>query len=371
MSFTSFILNNLLRQKVRTLLTVLGISMGITTVVALGAVIGGMKQTAAQILRAYDADFLVAQRGASDLTFSTVSAEEWAAVDERPDVKRTLGALLYVSRVAGNPYFVTVGLHAEDLAAAEPDVTEGALLSPGALDEIMLGAGAAGNLGAQVGETVSIDETAFRVVGIYRTNNLWANNGAYAPLEAVQLLAGKPDVVTVVYVEAADGSDPSEVAASIEGELKGLAAVENLSDYGEVDQGIRIVDALNLAISALAVGIGAIGVMNTMVMSVFERTREIGVLRAVGWSSQRILRMIVGEALFLCLIATVTGALLGVLLSRAVLLIPLVRSLLEPQYSVDIFVRALSVAVVVALVGAIYPVIRALRLTPMEALRHE
>ena len=130
-------------------------------------------------------------------------------------------------------------------------------------------------------------------------------------------------------------------------------------------------DALELAITALAVGIGAIGVMNTMVMSVFERTREIGILRAVGWRGSRIMRMIVGESLILCLVATVAGSALGVLASRSVLLIPAVRSVLDPQYTVDIFVRALVVAIAVALVGAAYPAMRAVRLEPMEALRHE
>src|SRR3970282_2166566 len=97
-------------------------------------------------------------------------------------------------------------------------------------------------------------------------------------------------------------------------------------------------DPANIAISVLAVGIGAIGVMNTMVMSVFERTREIGILRAVGWSGRRILRMIIGESLFLCLIAAVIGSALGVLATRAILLIEAIRNLLEPQYTVDIFV---------------------------------
>jgi putative ABC transport system permease protein len=83
------------------------------------------------------------------------------------------------------------------------------------------------------------------------------------------------------------------------------------------------------------------------------------------------MRMIVGESLVLCVIATVVGSGLGVLAARAVLLIPAVRSLLEPSYSVDVFLRALVVAVLVALVGAAYPALRAVRLTPMEALRYE
>jgi putative ABC transport system permease protein len=178
-------------------------------------------------------------------------------------------------------------------------------------------------------------------------------------------------VVTFVYVRVEEGADPEAVATGIRDDFALLTTVANVGEYSRVDQGIEIMDALNLAVSALAVGIGAIGVMNTMVMSVYERTREIGILRAVGWRGSRILRMIIGESVLLCLIAAVVGSGLGVLASRMVLLIPAVRSLLEPTYTIDIFVRGLVVAIAVALVGAIYPAIRAVRLSPMEALRHE
>jgi putative ABC transport system permease protein len=192
-----------------------------------------------------------------------------------------------------------------------------------------------------------------------------------ASLAALQEATAKTGVVTAVYVKVKEGLDPEEVAASIRNDSPLLTTVANLGEMSRVDQGIEIMDALNLAISALAVGLGAIGVMNTMVMSVFERTREIGILRAVGWRGSRIVRMIMGESIVLCLIAAVVGSLLGVLASRAVLLIPAVRALLEPQYTVDVFMRALVVAVLVALAGALYPALRAVRLTPMEALRHE
>ena len=81
--------------------------------------------------------------------------------------------------------------------------------------------------------------------------------------------------------------------------------------------------------------------------------------------------MILYESLFLCLVAAVIGIALGLLASRAVLLVPAVSTFLTPGYPPEVFVRALAVGVVVALAGAVYPAARAVRLSPMEALRHE
>jgi putative ABC transport system permease protein len=222
-----------------------------------------------------------------------------------------------------------------------------------------------------VGDPVTIDRRRLTVKGVYESDNTWERNGGYLPLATARELARKPGVVTVVFVKVRPGRDAAAVERSIEQDFEQLTVIGDVSEYGDVDQGIEVLDAANLAISLLAVGIGAIGVMNTMVMSVFERTRELGILRAVGWRSQRIMRMVVTESLGLCLLAAVFGAVLGVLATRALMLVPSIASFLQPEYSVDVFVRAFVVGVVVALAGAAYPAYRAVRMLPMEALRHE
>jgi putative ABC transport system permease protein len=370
-SFVALILKNLVRQRIRTALTVLGISIGITTVVALGVVTNSLRASAGEVIQLGEADFMVAQEGAADLSFSIVPEEDAAALESHPGVARAEGVLFHIARVGSNPFFFLLGRSAENIASAPPPLLEGKLPSEGATDEVLLGRGAADNLGARTGGMVKIEDREFEVVGVYQTGRLFEDNGAYAPLATVQEIAGKSGVVSAVFVLVEQGADGKAVAKSIEEESKNLVTVADVDDYGKVDQGVRIIDAANLAISVLAVGIGAVGVMNTMVMSVLERTREIGILRAVGWSASRILRMIIGESLLLCLIAAFVGTALGVFATQAILLIDVIRSLLEPQYTLDVFIRALVVAVGVALLGAMYPAFRAVRLTPMEALRYE
>jgi putative ABC transport system permease protein len=371
MSFLSLIVKNLERQRVRTALTVLGISIGITTVVALGVVTDSLKATSGAILNLGGADFMVAQKGAADLSFSIVPEDSISALSAQPGVENAEGMLFHIARVGSNPYFFLIGREHSGLTARPPHLIAGNVWQADTTDGILLGKRAAQDLNARIGATVVIEDTRFTVTGIYETGRLLEDGGAYAPLAAVQEITGRAGVVTAIFVSVSPGADPAVIGQSIEDGFPGLASIVEVGDYSEVDQGIQFLDAANLAISVLAVGIGAIGVMNTMIMSVFERTREIGIFRAVGWSGRRILRMIITESLLLCVLAAFLGSALGVLATRALLLIDVVRNVLEPQYSADIFIRALAVAVAVALAGAAYPAFRAVRLTPMEALRYE
>ncbi len=371
MTFAGLIAKNLVRQRTRTALTVLGIGVGITTVVALGVVTAGMRQTLGTMLRTGGADFMVAQKGASDLSFSTLPQRDWDAMREVPGVARAVGAALQVSKVGGNPYFLTFGFDPGQLADDPLELLSGRRIRAGAGGELMLGDKAARDLDATSGSTVTLERRTFRVVGVYRTGELLRDAGAIASLADVQRLTGKPGMIMAVFVTVDHGADMSAVAAAIERKIPGVTAIEKVAEYAEVDQGMRVLDAVNIAISLLAVGIGAIGVMNTMVMSVFERTRELGTLRAVGWRGSRVVRLVVGESLLLCLLASVLGVALGVLASRAIMLVPAVSSFLVPSYEPGVFARGIAVGVIVALVGAAYPAYRAVRLSPMEALRHE
>jgi len=124
-------------------------------------------------------------------------------------------------------------------------------------------------------------------------------------------------------------------------------------------------------IALMALVVGGLGMTNTMAMSVFERTREIGVLRALGWRRWRILAMIVRESVTLSLLGGASGILLGVALGMLINLHPLIKGFVQLRYSVGLFAQALITTLVLGILGGIYPAWRATRLQPVEALRYE
>lgn len=370
MSFVSLIVKNLWRQKVRSLLAMAGISLGIATIIALGAIANGMEHNLIATLRSGKADFSIGQAHAPMIVLSSVPEARLYEIARWPEVKQAVGALVTFSRSSGNPYFLTIGIEPEAFELGGVTLLEGRAFAQYAEDEVLLGKIAASTLKIKRGDTVEIDLKTFRVVGIYETGNLLEDGGALLPLRTLQKLKNRPGELTVILVRVNEGFSIEEVMARVEREGS-LITLRSAEEFNRNYQSLSLVRAGSWLISILALLIGGIGVMNTMVMSVFERTREIGVLRAVGWRRGRVLQLILGESLALGALAALVGALVGWGAARAVTLLPQARGLISPVYAPDLFVQAVIIALGVGLAGGLYPAYRASKISPQEALRYE
>jgi len=324
------------------------------------------------VLQVGKADFTIAQKGVSDVLFSSIDESQLGRVESYPQIDHAVGVLVAaVALDSNNPFFLQIGIPPEQLSSFGVQVVAGRPYTADATDEIMLGYRAASNLNKNIGDTITIDTDTYHIVGIFSTGQVFGDEASMLPLKQLQATERKPGEVTLIFVTVKPGTNIPALRSQIEGDIPGLATVQSVSDFGRVDRNLSLISAADVGVSVLALFMGAIGVMNTTLMSVFERTREFGVLRAVGWSRGRVVIMVMGEALFIALAGAVVGTAMGFVAVQVIKQLPLVLGFFHPEYPASVFGQALGVAVGMAFLGVIYPAARAALLQPLEALRHE
>jgi putative ABC transport system permease protein len=267
-----------------------------------------------------------------------------------------------------NMYSV-IGIDSSDLSMDDIVITNGTTYSNG--NEVIIGKTAAQRLNKSIGDTLNISNQTFKIVGTYETGNFMDDQGVVMSLSKLQNLTGDTGEVSLILVKAADGASATDLADTIEQKYSNeLSTSTSLSGMGRMNNGLDVINSGSWAVSLLAVIVGGIVVVVTMMKAVSERTREIGVLRAIGWTKHRIIAMILGESLVLSVIAIVVGLVVGIGVVEIISATHLMRGI-EPAFSAYLLLKGIGVALFLGLVGGIYPAYRASRLAPTEALRYE
>lgn len=368
------VVKNLLRRKGRTALTVLGISIGVTSIIALGALADGLEAGYGSVLSGSQADLILSDPDSFDLILSSVDQTIGDELLAMPEVAEVSGLLQGLVMTESSPYFFVFGYPEGSFALERFQIVEGiGLYSREAAHvrgkPLILGSAAAESFSKQVGDSLRVGDSVYRVVGIYETGEAFEEAGAVLQLQDAQELLGKQRQVSAFYIKLKDPAMGERLKMRIERLHPDLS----LSTPEDMTGQLYMADSLRAmvwGIAAMAILIGGVSMTNAQLMSIIERTREIGVLRAVGWRSRRVLLMILGESVSVGLL----GGILGTIMAWLMLLAfsgPLSTFGATTNPSPALLAQAFVVVLLLGIVGGLYPAYRAAKLQPIEAIRYE
>ncbi len=394
-------------HKLRSFLTVLGIVIGVGAVIALMSIGRGAEATIISRIESLGSDLIFIRPGA--VTFggvrsatgsaATLTLEDAVAISEQVPyiaaVTPSYSTSLQLVVGAQNMRSQVTGVTLEYMQAYNLNIANGAFISEHDYQRgtkvAVLGSNVKETLfeGADpIGQTLRMGNNIVRVIGVLESKGASmmgsSDDAILIPLTALQQMVAQPRtsrgerVVTSIALTVGDEEQASYVVAQTTELLRyrhqlgpGVDDDFNITSLEEIasamSEAIGTMTLLLGAIAAISLLVGGIGVMNIMLVSVLERTREIGIRKALGAKEQDIWVQFLIEAALL----TFAGGIIGVVLGWVVSLLVSRTGLITTVVTADIVILAVSVSVGIGLFFGFYPAWHASRLKPIDALRSE
>ena len=366
---------NVMRNKTRTFLTVLGILIGIGAIVGLGSIAEGINEAVQSGLELTAGKIIVTEKGSGFFGFTgELTDEDVEVIKEIGGIKEIVPVLSYAENLQlmkGAECYV-IGIEPEKIeyfVGESIGMDDGRKLEEGDADVAIIGKDTADKYNLGVGDTWTIKDRDFEIVGVIeKTNTPDIDSSIVVSLQDLQNLLDT-DSFQIIYVIPNDVKDTEKIAEEIEDSSDRLDAVTTKEFARQASQLVEKIRFFTVGIGAVAAVVGGLGVMNTMIMAVMERRREIGVMKAIGATNTMILKQILTESGVISLVGGVGGVVLGIAVS--IIIGKFAGGTIQAVVTPWLVFEGLGFALLLGLLGGYYPARKASKLDPVEALRYE
>jgi len=384
---------SLRHRKLRSWLTIIGIVIGIAAIISLISLGEGLENAITEQFQKLGTNSIrVVPKGlrGSPAGLDVLNQEDADAIEKIAGVEYSTPIILERAKVRygkEDKYAYIVSFPSENVKArfADTDVKleQGRVFVKGEKGVAIAGYDTAYDTfdkDVRLRSSIYINGRKFKVIGIFKyQGNQQVDKGIYIPLEEGRELFNKPSAVSVIMVRVEEGRDLDVVAKTIKRKLDRMKDEETYEVFtpkqllGQLFSILNIVQFILAGIAAISLAVGGIGIMNSMYTSVLQRTRDIGVMKAIGATNNDILAIFLTESGLMGLAGGLLGAIAGVSLAFAVegIARQLGYALLSVRINWYLILFSLLFAFLVGVASGLLPAMRAAKMEPAESLRYE
>ena len=394
MKLYRIVLKDIVRRKKRVLFAALGVAIGTMTVVGVLTIALAGQAKIYNELEKYGPNLAVTPAISNvdthlgDLSLGTLAVgENYIPEEKLPQIRQiadgeikaalgitdqgniaTIAPKLYINTAVKGTSMMVVGMVPEEESKIKTwwKIEQGKYLE--GTDQALVGAVAAKLLTLNTGDTVELNGSAVTVTGILEETGSNDDYQIFVPLETLQKAFGKEGLISSIDIRALCNACPVEVIANaINQNITGVRAIA-VKQVAEAEMGVmERMNKFMLALGGITLAVGLFGVVNTMMSSVNERIKDIGIMRAVGASRNQIMRVFIYEAIIIGIVGGIFGYLAGTLL--AYIVGPIIFEGTNINFVLKYLPLSLALAILVAVIATLYPAFRATRIRVADSFR--